>query len=124
MAENTDETTTQALGLFNQFLARQADREKADKAIAKAERQKNEAAGVVRKLQDDPKATAEAKAEAEAAYRAAVDAYNALKTGSAPAEEAEAPSEEGAEAPAEDGAEAPAEEAEAEPEASAEEADA
>ncbi|MDH3705197.1 MAG: hypothetical protein OES57_03980 [Acidimicrobiia bacterium] len=74
MAEQTDlnPELLASLELFNAHLEQDAEAEKAAKAVAKAERRKDEAAARVRKLNDDPKATADEKAEAEAAYREAV----------------------------------------------------
>ena len=124
-----DDETRAALLLFNERVEASAAEERAAKRVAKAERAKDEAAAVVRKLADNPNASAEDKAEAEVAYKAAVDNFQAIKADptagmdqpkkKAPAEEVaaeEAPAEEAAaEAPAEEAAaEAPAEEAPAE----------
>ena len=117
-----DDETRAALLLFNERVEATAAAERGKKRIAKAERAKDQAAATVRKVNNDPDATAEQKAEAEAAYKEASDNFQIVqanplateKNKAAPKAE-EAPVEE---APAE---EAPAKEATAE-EASADEA--
>lgn len=107
-----DDETRAALLLFNERIEASAAEERAAKRIAKAERAKDQAAAVVRKFSDDPSASAEDKAEAEANYKAAVENYQVIRanpdaglpekkkpeaTDEAPAEEAstdEAPAEE------------------------------
>lgn len=74
-----DDDTRAALLLFNERLEASAAVERAAKRVSKAERAKNEAANRVRKVGEDPNATPEAKAEAEAAYKDAVAAYTAIK---------------------------------------------
>ncbi len=101
-----DNETRTALLLFNERLEASALQERADKRVAKAERAKEAAAATVRKLGDDRDATPEQKAEAEAAYKEAVEQYNVIAADpmagldepkkpaaaeEAPAEEAEAP---------------------------------
>jgi len=74
-----DNDTRAALLLFNERLEEAAAQRRADKRVAKAERDKETAAALVRKLGDNPQATAEEKAEAEAAYKASVENYNLIK---------------------------------------------
>ena len=112
-----DDETRAALLLFNERVEASAADERAKKRIRKAERAKDEAAARVRKLTDDPDATAEQRAEAEAAYKEASDNFQVVQANplaheqkkSAPKAEEEAPAEEAA--PAEPAAEeaAPAE---------------
>ena len=120
-----DNETRTALLLFNERLDARALQQRGKKRVAKAERAKDAAAGAVRNLNNDPDATAEQKAEAEAAYKVAVDEFNVIqanptagldkpKAKTPPADEnsdaeAEAPAEPAAEAEAEAEAEAPAE---------------
>ncbi len=68
-----DEETTKALFLFNKYIDDAAEKAKGERAVAKAERAKEEAAALVRKLNGNPNASAEEKSDADAAYRAAVD---------------------------------------------------
>jgi len=65
-----DNETRTALLLFNERLDARALAQRGKKRVAKAER--------VRKVNDNPDATAEQKAEAEAAYKAAADEYNVI----------------------------------------------
>ncbi len=122
-----DDETRAALLLFNERVEASAAKERGRKRVAKAERAKAEAAKVVRRVNDDPDATAEQKAEAEAAYKAASDNFqvvqaNPLASEKRPAkakpvaEEAEATPQEDTEAtPQEDTEATPQEEAEATP---------
>ena len=73
-----DDETRAALLLFNERVEATAQKERGQKRIAKAERAKSEAAKKVRKLNDDPDATAEQKAEAEAEYKAASDNFQVI----------------------------------------------
>ncbi len=73
-----DNETRTALLLFNERLEASALQERAAKRVAKAERTKEAAAATVRKLGGDRDATAEQKAEAEAAYKEAVEQYNII----------------------------------------------
>ena len=73
-----DNETRTALLLFNERLDARALAQRGKKRIAKAERAKEAAATNVRKLGENPNATAEEKAEAEAAYKASVDEYNVI----------------------------------------------
>jgi len=73
-----DNETRAALLLFNERIDEARAEERAAKRVAKAERQKDEAAGRVRKLGNDSSATAEQKAEAESAYKAAVEEFNRI----------------------------------------------
>ena len=68
-----DDETRAALLLFNERVEAHAKQERGTKRVAKAERAKDEAATAVRKLADNPNASAEDKSAAEATYKAAVD---------------------------------------------------
>ncbi|MGI9607132.1 MAG: hypothetical protein ACR2P0_13425 [Acidimicrobiales bacterium] len=68
-----DDETRAALLLFNERVEASASKERAAKRLAKAERAKDEAAARVRSLENDSSATAEAKAEAQELYKAALD---------------------------------------------------
>ena len=116
-----DNETRTALLLFNERLDARALQQRGKKRLAKAERAKDAAAGAVRNLNNDPDATAEQKAEAEAAYKAAVDEFQVIQADPTagldkPKSKSKAPADDTSEddAPAEpDEAEAPAESAEA-----------
>lgn len=124
-----DDETRAALLLFNERVEANAAAERGKKKVAKAERAKAEAAKTVRRVNEDPDATAEQKAEAEAAYKAASDHFQVVQANplagetpkkAAPADDA-APAEEPAEAEEAAPTEASAdEEAPETPEASAE----
>ena len=125
-----DDETTAALTLFNEYVAADRERNQREKKIAKAERAKDEAAAVMKKLNE--RGSAEEKAEAETAYRDAADRWKKLRDGEDPdegktekgkTEEAPAAAEEASAAPDEAPAaeEAPVEEVPSE-EAVAEEA--
>ena len=106
-----DDETRAALLLFNERVEANAAAERAKKRIGKAERAKDEAAARVRKLNEDPDATAEQKTEAEAAYKEASDNFQVVQANPL-AHEQKKPAPKAEEAPAEDAA--PAEEAVAE----------
>ncbi len=74
-----DDETRAALLLFNERVEASAAKERGAKRVAKAERAKDEAAALVRKLGENPDASGEDKAEAETAYKVAVAAFNELK---------------------------------------------
>ena len=74
-----DDETRAALLLFNERVEASAAEERAKKRIKKAERAKDQAAARVRKLSDDPSASAEDKADAEAEYKAAVENYQVIR---------------------------------------------
>lgn len=95
-----DEQTRAALLLFNQHLAAEAEAEAASRRLRKAEQAKNDTAARLRKLQE-AKAPAEEVAEAEAAYRKALDRWTRLRDGLPEEEESEESeeSEEATEAP-------------------------
>ncbi len=78
-----DEATSDALKLFNARLGAQAENEKAERRVQKAAKAKDDAAGRVRNLENDTTATAEQRAEAAAAYRAAVEAWERARNGEA-----------------------------------------
>ncbi|MFN3219311.1 MAG: hypothetical protein ACE367_22715 [Acidimicrobiales bacterium] len=136
----TDQDLDVALALFNDGLERQKADRRAAKAIENAEKTKQQAAAALKRLQNDSGASAEDRAAAEAAYRDAVTAFNALRNGEAPpagdetdddaettgddeevveAGEATAESDTAAAGSADDSAEAVAETAEAAPPADA-----
>jgi colicin import membrane protein len=89
------------LALFASWMKEEQEREREEKRRAKAERAKAERERALRKAKDDaaaevkrlrssPTATAEEKAAADAAYRAALEALVAAESGEEPpAEEAE-----------------------------------
>lgn len=86
-----DEETANALALFNARLVALAEQDKTERRVQKAAKTKDDAAARVRSLEADTKATAEQRAEAATAYRAAVDAWDRARTGApepAAAEEA------------------------------------
>lgn len=89
-ATSIDDETRRALALFNERLAKQAEDERAQKRVEKAVRAKDQAAAHVRALEADTKATAEQRAEAAAAYRAAIDALDRARRGDESAEVADA----------------------------------
>ena len=73
-----DNETRTALLLFNERLDARALEQRGKKRLAKAERAKEAAAATVRKVGENPDATAEEKAEAEAAYKTALDEFNVI----------------------------------------------
>ncbi len=103
-----DDETRAALLLFNERVEADAANERGRKRIAKAERAKTEAAKKVRQVNDDPDATAEQKAEAEAEYKAAQDHYLVVEANPLAAEQKPIKAKEPAPPPAEEPA--PAEE--------------
>jgi phosphate starvation-inducible protein PhoH len=110
-----DEATNDALRLFNARLDAQAENEKAERRVQKAAKAKDDAAGRVRNLENDTKATAEQRAEAAAAYRAAIDAWERARNGEADPASSAAPADEPADdEPADEPADADAPVAEAE----------
>jgi hypothetical protein len=112
-----DDETAAALALFNARLAEQAERERAQRRIDKAQRAKDDAAARVRALENDTKATAEQRTEAAAAYKAALEALERAKRGETGPAPADAPAD-GDGAPADgEGPEPEAPEAGAEAEA-------
>jgi len=80
-----DDETKNALILFNARLAAQEAAERDKRRVDKAAQARDAAAAKIRALESDPKAGAEAKAEAEAAYKAALDAWNRAQSGEPPA---------------------------------------
>ena len=79
-ASPLDDETAAALTRFNAYVEADRERQQREKALAKAERAKDEAAAAVRNL-DSSRASAEEKAAAEAAYREAADALKRLRDG-------------------------------------------
>jgi hypothetical protein len=73
-----DDETRAALLLFNERIDEARADERAAKRVAKAERGKDEAASRVRSLGKDSSATAEQKAEAESAYKVAVEDFKRI----------------------------------------------
>ena len=123
-----DDETRAALLLFNERVEATAAEQRAAKRIGKAERAKDQAASVVRDVNNNPSATPEQKAEAEESYKAAVENYQMIRANpdaAVPKPEKKAEAAPVAEdAPAEEPAsaeETPAEDAPAEQPAAAEE---
>ncbi len=85
-----DDETAAALTRFNAYVEADRERQRREKALAKAERVKDEAAAAVRNL-DSSRASADEKTAAEAAYREAADALKRLRDG---ASEEQPPEEE------------------------------
>jgi len=88
-----DDETRNALILFNARLVAQDELEKEKRRVDKAAKAKDEAAAKVRELENNPKATAEQKSEAQAAYLASLDTLNRAKAGEPIAEDTSAPAE-------------------------------
>jgi hypothetical protein len=107
-----DAETEAALTLFNEYVVADRERTQREKRIKKAERAKTDAANHLKKVGE--KGSAEEKAEAEKAYRSAVDAWKALKEGKEP-EATEEPAPEATEEPAPEATEEAAPEATEEP---------
>lgn len=105
-----DDETRAALLLFNERVEANAAKERGTKRVAKAQRAKDEAAAVVRKLAENAGASAEEKAEAETAYKAAVASLTETKDDPLAGEQARKPKAEAEETPAEEAPEAEAEE--------------
>jgi hypothetical protein len=76
-----DAETRAALALFNARLAQQGEAKRAERQLAAAKRAKDDAAARVRALESDPKADADARATAAAAYRDAVAAWDRARSG-------------------------------------------
>ncbi len=83
-----DDETSAALTLFNEYVDANRERTRREKRITKAERAKNDAAALVKKLASG--GSAEQKAEAEAAYREASEAWKRIRDGQEPEAKAEA----------------------------------
>ncbi len=87
MADTTDlaldDETTAALTLFNEYLAADRERQQRERRIAKAEKAKDEAAATLRALESRG-VTGERRAEAEAAYREALETWKTLRDGGEP----------------------------------------
>jgi len=109
-----DDETRNALILFNARLVAQEESEREKRRVEKAAKAKDDAAAKVRELENNPKATAEQKAEAQAAYLASLDALNRAKAGEPIAEDTSGPDDDGETAETDD---EQTETAEAEPEA-------
>ena len=95
MAETTtapalDDETHAALTLYNEYVKADRERSQREKRVKKAERTKEEAAALVKKL--SASGSAEEKAAADVAYREANDAWRKLRDGEEP--EPKAPAEE------------------------------
>lgn len=93
-----DDETRAALLLFNERVEAKAANERGAKRVAKAERAKDEAATLVRKLGENPDASAEDKAAAESAYKTALEEYNTIKADPLAGETPKKPAAEPAEA--------------------------
>ena len=126
---NLDDETTAALTLFNEYMAADRERIQREKRLKKAERAKDDAATLVKKLSKG--GSSKERNEAEAAYLAAAEKWTALRDGKEPPADprdktkpeaepkTEAETESGAEPEAESEAE-PKTDDEAEPEAKTE----
>ena len=79
-----DDETSAALILFNEYVEADLERTRRDKKVKKAERAKDEAAALVRKLTD--RGSPEERAKAESAYREAAERWKSLRTGKQPEE--------------------------------------
>ena len=77
-----DDETTAALTLFNEYVAADRERTQREKRLRKAERAKDEAAALVKKLAKG--GASKERSEAEAAYRAAAEKWKALRDGEEP----------------------------------------
>lgn len=87
MAETTtapalDDETHAALTLYNEYVKADRERSQREKRVKKAERTKEEAAALVKKLSES--GSAEEKAAADAAYREANDAWRKQRDGEEP----------------------------------------
>jgi hypothetical protein len=98
-----DDETRNALILFNARLVAQEELEREKRRVDKATKAKDEAAATVRRLEGDPKATAEQKNEAQAAYLAALEALDRAKSGEPAAGDATDTDDSDADADAADG---------------------
>ena len=81
MAKSTDNALQLALAQFNDGLKAQQAEERVQRAIDKADREKQQAAAELKRVQANPDASAEEKATADATYREAVDAWSKMKSG-------------------------------------------
>lgn len=83
---NLDDETTAALTLFNEYVAADRERTQREKRLKKAERAKDEAAALVKKLSKGG-AVSKERTEAEGAYLAAAEQWMALRDGKEPPED-------------------------------------
>ncbi len=79
---NLDDETTAALTLFNEYVAADRERTQREKRLQKAERAKDDAAALVKKLTKS--GSSKERTEAEAAYLAAAEKWKALRDGKEP----------------------------------------
>ena len=79
---NLDDETTAALTLFNEYVAADRERTQREKRLKKAERAKDDAAALVKKLSKG--GSSKERSEAEAAYIAAAEKWTALRDGKEP----------------------------------------
>ena len=77
-----DDETTAALTLFNEYVAADRERTQREKRLKKAERAKDDAAALVKKLSKG--GSSKEWSEAEATYRAAAEKWKALRDGKEP----------------------------------------
>ena len=82
-----DDETTAALTLFNEYVAADRERTQREKRLKKAERAKDDAAALVKKLSKG--GSSKERSEAEAAYRAAAEKWKAMRDGKEPPEDPE-----------------------------------
>ena len=85
---NLDDETTAALTLFNEYVAADRERTQREKRLKKAERAKDDAAALVKKLSKG--GSSKERSEAEAAYRAAAENWQGLRDGKEPPADPEA----------------------------------
>ncbi len=85
-----DQALQKALAQFNEGLRLQREEDRARRAIEKAERRKDQAAGKLKELQADTRADAETKATAEQEYKAALADLARLRAGEAEPDQPEA----------------------------------
>lgn len=79
---NLDDETTAALTLFNEYVAADRERTQREKRLQKAERAKDDAAALVKKLSKG--GSSKERSEAETAYHAAAEKWKALRDGKEP----------------------------------------
>ncbi len=109
-APAVDADTAAALTLYNTYLEADREQQAHERAVRKAEKAKDEAAAVVRKL-NELKTPAAETAAAEAEYRKAVETLRRVRDGESPAEAQRAASDTEAGDDAEDSEEADPDEA-------------
>ncbi|MCQ3806348.1 MAG: hypothetical protein OXB92_08010 [Acidimicrobiaceae bacterium] len=84
---NLDDETTAALTLFNEYVAADRERAQREQRLQKAQRAKDDAAVLVKKLSKG--GSSKELSEAEAAYRSAAEKWKALYDGKEPPADAQ-----------------------------------